>query len=398
MCSLLDEPTILHADVDAFFASVEQRDAPRLIGKPVIVGGGVVMAASYEARAYGVRGGMGGAEARRLCPRRSSCRRASAPTSRRAAALFEVFRDTAPHVDGRSLEEAFLDVSGLERIAGTPAEIAERPPAPGPRGARPPAQRRHREDEGAGEDGEPRGEAGRPARRPADGEREFLHPLPVERIWGVGPATAARLHGAGIATVGDIAVRSEQSLVADFGDSTGRWLHALAHFRDPTTRRRGRGRRSFGSQSALGRRRRSRRELDNVLCRLVERVTGADAEGGPERAHGRPATALRRLLASDPVGDPAADDRGRPRRSSPRPRPPRRGRPDDRRRGITLLGITITNLDIPGVGVQLELPFDGDGGDALDSALDQLREQFGSATVTRGPPGRESAGLVDVSR
>ncbi len=115
---------------------------------------------------------------------------------------------------------------------------------------------------------------------PPDGEREFLFPLPVERIWGVGPATAARLHAAGITTVGDIALASEQSLVADFGDSTGRWLHALARFRDPATRRRGRGRRSFGSQSALGRRRRSRGELDNVLCRLVERVTGRMRKAG----------------------------------------------------------------------------------------------------------------------
>ena len=392
------ESQILHADVDAYFASVEQRDEPRLLGKPVIVGGGVVMAASYEARAYGVRGGMGGAEARRLCPDAIVVPPRFSAYVEASRALFDVFRDTSPRVDGRSLEEAFLDVSGLERIAGTPAEIAA-------------GLRRRVRDElglplsvGIARTRVLAKMASRAAKPdgllavPADGEREFLFPLPVERIWGVGPATAARLHGAGIATVGDIAVRSEQSLVAAFGDSTGRWLHALAHFRDPATRRRGRGRRSFGSQSALGRRRRSRRELDQVLCRLVDRVTGRMRKAGRS---GR--TVVLRLRF---------DDYSRATRSVTLPRTtaatdailrPARGLLDDAaptiaRRGITLLGITITNLDLPGVGVQLELPFDGDGGDALDSALDRLRERFGSATVTRGPPGRESAGLVDVSR
>ena len=267
----------------------------------MIVGGGVVLAATYEARAFGVRGGMGGAEARRLCPQAIVVPPRFSAYVEASRALFDVFRDTAPRVDGRSLEEAFLDVSGLERIAGTPAEIAA-------------GLRRRVRDElglplsvGIARTRVLAKMASRAAKPdgllvvPPDGEREFLFPLPVERIWGVGPATAARLHGAGITTVGDIAPRSEQSLVAGFGDSTGRWLHALAHFRDPATRRRGRGRRSFGSQSALGRRRRSRRELDNVLCRLVERVTRAHAKGGPQRPHRRPAAALRRLLASDAV-------------------------------------------------------------------------------------------------
>ena len=394
----MDEPTTLHADVDAFFASVELRDAPELIGKPVIVGAGVVMAASYEARAHGVRGGMGGTQARRLCPAAIVVPPRFSAYVEASNQLFEVFRDTAPHVDGRSLEEAFLDVRGLERIAGTPSEVARR------------LRARVREELGLPLSvGIARTRvlakmASRAAKPdglllvPADGEREFLHPLPVERIWGVGPATAERLHGAGIATVGDIAARSEQSLVASFGDSTGRWLHALAHFRDPATRPRGRGRRSFGSQSALGRGRRSRRELDNVLCRLVERVTARMRKAGRSgrtivlrlrfddysRAT-RSVTLPRTTAATEAILDPALGllDAATPTIA---------------RRGITLLGITITNLDIPGVGVQLTLPFDGDGGQALDSALDRLRDQFGSATVTRGPPVRESAGLVDVSR
>jgi DNA polymerase-4 len=392
------EPSTLHADVDAFFASVEQRDAPELLGKPVIVGAGVVMAASYEARAFGIRGGMGGAEARSRCPDAIVVPPRFSAYVEASRALFEVFRDTAPRVDGRSLEEAFLDVSGLERIAGHPSEIA--------RGLR----ERVRSELGLPLSvGIARTRvlakmASRAAKPdglllvPADGERAFLHPLPVERIWGVGPATAARLHDRGIVTVGDIAARSEPSLIAAFGDSTGRWLHALAHFRDPATRRRGRGRRSFGSQSALGRRRRSRRELDQTLCRLVERVTGRMRKAGRS---GR--TIVLRLRF---------DDYSRATRSATLPRPtaatetilrPARelldaAGPTIARRGVTLLGITITNLDIPGVGVQLSLPLDGDEGAALDSALDRLRDQFGSGTVTRGPPGRESAGLVDVSR
>ena len=119
------EPTILHADADAFFASVEQRDDPRLRGKPVIVGGGVVMAASYEARAMGVRGAMGGRQARRLCPTRSWSRPASTPTSRRARSVFAIFEDTAPVVEGLSMEEAFLDVAAWSGSRGR-RQIAER--------------------------------------------------------------------------------------------------------------------------------------------------------------------------------------------------------------------------------------------------------------------------------
>src|SRR3954453_624989 len=118
--------TILHADLDSFYASVEQRDDPRLLGRPVIVGGGVVLACSYEAKACGVRTAMGGARARRLCPDAVIVSPRMSAYSEASKAVFEVFRDTAPVVEGLSIDEAFLDVRGMERIAGGPALTAAR--------------------------------------------------------------------------------------------------------------------------------------------------------------------------------------------------------------------------------------------------------------------------------
>ncbi|MBA2332659.1 MAG: DNA polymerase IV, partial [Actinobacteria bacterium] len=117
------EATILHADLDAFFASVEQRDDPRLRGRPVIVGVGVVLAASYEAKAHGIHSAMGGAEARRRCPRAVVVPPRMAAYSAASKAVYRVFDDTSPLVEGLSIDEAFLDVRGLQRIAGPPTEI-----------------------------------------------------------------------------------------------------------------------------------------------------------------------------------------------------------------------------------------------------------------------------------
>ena len=122
------EATILHADLDAFFASVEQRDDPRLSGKPVIVGMGVVLACSYEAKARGVHSAMGGRVAKRLCPDAAVVPPRMNAYSEASKRVFEVFRETAPVVEGLSIDEAFLDVRGMERIAGSPREIAVRTP------------------------------------------------------------------------------------------------------------------------------------------------------------------------------------------------------------------------------------------------------------------------------
>jgi len=197
--------TILHADLDAFYASVEQRDDPRLRGRPVIVGGGVVLAASYEAKAFGVRTAMGGAQARRLCPDAVVVRPRMEAYAAASRAVFAVFDDTTPLVEGLSIDEAFLDVGGLGRVSGTPVEIAV--------GLR----RAVRERVGlaitvgvartkflakvASAVGKPDGLLLVPPNR----EMAFLHPLPVERLWGVGPVTAAKLHQRGIRTVGDMA-------------------------------------------------------------------------------------------------------------------------------------------------------------------------------------------------
>src|SRR6059036_500254 len=250
MCSM-DGATILHADLDAFFASVEQRDDPSLRGRPVIVGGGVVLAASYEARAFGVRGAMGGRQARQLCPHAVVVPPRMAAYSAASEAVFEVFRATTPLVEGLSIDEAFLDVGGLRRVAGTPAEIAARlrrevlarvglPITVGV------ARTKFLAKVASG--------VAKPDGLlvvPVDGELEFLHPLPVERLWGVGRVTARKLRERSIATVADVARLDEAALEGILGLAVGRHLRALAHNRDPRPVVLGRRRRSIGTQRAL---------------------------------------------------------------------------------------------------------------------------------------------------
>src|SRR5213596_858815 len=213
--------TILHADVDSFYASVEQRDDPRLRGQPVIVGAGVVLAASYEARAHGVRTAMGGRQARRLCPHAIVVPPRMTAYTEASKELFGVFEDATPLVEGLSIDEAFLDVRGMERIAGTPAEIAgrlrrevrERVGLPVTVGV---ARTKHLAKVASGV-AKPDGLLVVPPER----ELIFLHPLPVERLWGVGPATAAKLHAVGIRTVGQVARLSERRLVVLLGRASG---------------------------------------------------------------------------------------------------------------------------------------------------------------------------------
>src|ERR687897_908488 len=204
MCSM-SRTTILHADLDAFYASVEQRDDPRLRGRPVIVGGGVVLAASYEAKAHGVRSAMGGRQAQRLCPNALVVPPRFSAYVEASRAVFEVFDDTTPLVEGISIDEAFLDVGGLRRVSGTSTEIAvrlrrevlERVGLPVTVGV---ARTKFLAKVASG--------VAKPDGLlvvPADGELDFLHPLPVERLWGVGPVTAAKLHEGSITTVAQVA-------------------------------------------------------------------------------------------------------------------------------------------------------------------------------------------------
>jgi DNA polymerase IV len=374
--------TILHADLDAFYASVEQRDDPRLRGRPVIVGGGVVLAASYEAKAHGVRTAMGGVQARRLCPRAVVVPPRMGVYAKASKAVFEVFRQTTPLVEGLSIDEAFLDVGGLWRISGTPAEIAvrlrsevrERVGLPITVGV---ARTKFLAKVASG--------VAKPDGLlvvPPDGELAFLHPLPVERLWGVGPVTAGKLRDLGVTTVGQVARLGEPTLVSLVGQAAGRHLHALAHNRDPRPVDTGRRRRSIGSQRALGRSPKSPDDLDAALMALVERVTRRMRDAGRT---GR--TVVLRLRF---------DDFSRATRSHTLPWPTSHthtilatardllaaAMPMIRRQGITLIGIAVANLDDSGA-IQLTLPFDRQSGAALDAALDEVRERFGSGAVTR---------------
>jgi len=362
------QATILHADVDAFFASVEQRDDPRLRGRPVIVGGGVVMAASYEARAHGIRGGMGGGRARRLCPHAIVVPPRFAAYSEASRAVFDVFEETAPVVQGVGMEEAFLDVRGLGPESGSPAEIAAR------------LRREVRERVGlpitvgvartrllaklASRQGKPDGLLV----VPPDGERAFLHPLPVEQLWGIGAATAARLHARGLTTAGEAARLTEAGLIAILGKASGRHVYALVNNLDPAPVQPRRRRGSFGAQRALGRPRpRSPAELDEVLAGLADRIT-------------------RRMEASGRVGRTVTlrlrfGDYERATRSHTLPRSTAASEtvlatarelladamPTIERRGLTLVGLAVGNLD--GVRrAQLTLALDEPAGGPVRTA------------------------------
>jgi DNA polymerase IV len=376
------ETTILHADADAFYASVEQRDDPRLRGRPVIVGAGVVLAASYEAKAYGVCTAMGGATARRLCPRAVVVPPRMSAYSEASKAIYRVFEDTTPLVEGMSIDEAFLDVRGLRRLSGSPSEIAAR------------LRRDVRDRVGlpitvgvartkflakvASGVAKPDGLLV----VPAEHELAFLHPLPVERLWGVGAVTADRLHQLGITTVGEIARLSESVLVSMIGRASGRQLYALAHNRDPRPVQARRRRRSIGAQCALGRSRRSLDDVDVVLLGLVDRVT-------------------RRMRTAGRVGRTVVlrlrfDDFSRATRSFTLQRATAETQaifdtargllatavPMIERRGLTLVGVAVGNLenDRPR---QLTFPFDGHDAAALDDAVDEIRNRFGLAAITR---------------
>jgi len=376
------EATILHADLDAFYASVEQRDDPRLAGRPVIVGSGVVLAASYEARAYGVRGAMGGGLARRLCPQAIVVEPRISAYSEASKSVFEVFNDTTPLVEGLSIDEAFLDVGGLRRISGTPTEIAirlrravlDRVGLPITVGV---ARTKFLAKVASGV-AKPNGLLV----VPPDCELAFLHPLPVERLWGVGKVTAAKLHDRGITRVGEVAQLPENTLVNMLGRASGRHLHALAHNLDPRPVLVGRRRRSIGSQRALGRTPKSPEVVDTILVGLVDRVTRRMRTAGRV---GR--TVVLRLRFADFTRATRSHTLLRATAHTETILATAQGLlatalPMIELQGLTLVGIAIANLDDDSA-IQLELPFDRHSGPALDAAVDDLRARFGSSAVTR---------------
>ena len=417
-----DEATILHADLDAFYASVEQRLDPSLRGKPVIVGGGVVLAASYEARKFGVHSAMNGRRARALCPDAVVVSPHMAEYGRVSKQVMDLFREFTPLVEPLSADEAFLDVSGARRLFGPPGDIAER------------LRARVREETGlavsvgvartkflakvASGVAKPDGLVEVPPER----ELDFLHPLPVERLWGVGPATLERLRSRGVVTVGDLAALPPETVVHIVGKALGGHLHALGWNHDPRDVDPHQGRRSVGSQSALGRSVDTLDGVDRVLLTLADRVasrlrkhdvvgrtvnvrirfgdsrdniTRARSLRAPTQAtdaiYGVAADLVHGVLGADA---PAAEDE-----LEADPHVVGRRATVLERRGVSLLGISVSNVVEPDA-LQLELPLPGVGwgpGDhggtassrgALDLAVDAVRERFGRDAV-------KQAALVD---
>jgi DNA polymerase-4 len=342
---------------------------------------GVVLSASYEARAYGIRTAMGGRQARRLCPHVIAVSPRMSAYSEASKAVFEVFDDTTPVVEGLSIDEAFLDVRGLEHIRGTPIEIAvqlrsdvgEHVGLPITVGV---ARTKFLAKVASG--------VAKPDGLlvvPPDGELAFLHPLPVERLWGVGKVTARKLHDRAITTVGEVAGLGETTLVGMLGRGSGRHLHALAHNRDPRRVRVGQRRRSMGSQRALGRRAgKSPADLDATVVALVDRL------GGRLRAARRVCrTVVLRLRFADFTRATRSHTLAEATAHTQTILVTARelliaAMPIIERQGISLVGVALGNLENDDA-IQLALPLDRQR--ALDATIDDVRDRFGSSAITR---------------
>ena len=369
VCSM--QAGIIHADLDAFYASVEQRDHPELRGRAMAVGGGVILAASYEARAMGVRTAMPIRAARECCPSLIVVDPHMDAYTEASRAVFAIFEDTTRLVEPISIDEAFLDVSGLGRLVGSPEAVA--------------GQLRSRV---AGEVGlaisvgvartKFLAKVASGVCKPdgllvvePDEEGAFLHPLSVGRLWGVGPVTAEKLAAKGIVTVGEVAALGEGPLTAILGAGPARHLHGLAHNRDPRPVVTGKRRSSIGAQRALGQRARSFAEIEAVLLELVDRVCQRVRDG---QRVGR--TATLRFRFSDFTRDTRSrtidDATGSTTAFLTAARELLATRKDDiARQGLTMLGLTISNL-CSAEAVQQSLPFDRRSTADLDRALDEV--------------------------
>lgn len=376
------EATVLHADLDAFYASVEQRDAPGLRGRPLIVGGGVVLAASYEAKARGVRTATTVQRARAMCPEAVVVPPRMDAYAAASRAVFAIFHDTTPHVEGLSIDEAFLEVGGLRRIAGAPEQIAVR------------LRERVRAEVGlAISVGVARtkflAKVASAASKPdgllvvePDREQEFLHPLPVERLWGVGDVTAKKLHGFGIYTVGQLAELEASTAELVLGKAAGSHLHALARLRDPRPVEPTKRHSSIGSQRALGNRERTPDELALILTQLVDGLARRLRDRGSASG-----TVVLRLRYGDYT---------KATRSRTLPKPSDRTEvllgvaqgllagvtTEIARRGVSLIGVAFSHLENSDA-LQPELDLGWHDAARLDTALDAVRDRFGARAVTR---------------
>lgn len=385
--------TILHADLDAFYASVEQLLDPSLLGHPIAVGGGVVLAASYEAKAYGVGAGMPGWRARQLCPHLRVVGGHFREYQRLGDAVMAVLRDYTPLVERISIDEAFLDVGGATHLFGPPATIAAA------------LRRRVRDEIGlpisvgvattkhlakvASQVAKPDGLV---AVEPGT-EAEFLAPLPVGLLWGVGPVTRERLASRGVHTIGQLAASSDSMLQNLLGRAIGHKLGALANNADPRpieTRRRAR---SVGAQSALGRRRATPALLREALGYLADRVAGRLRAGS---VAGRTVTVrvrfagMRSVTRSATLPHPVSTTLTLTELAVELARAALDDHPDQQE--VTLVAVSVSNLVSEPV-LQLELPMavdddprrpgspTGSARWAVDHAVDHIRSRFGRSSV-----------------
>ncbi len=402
--------TILHADLDAFYASVEQFLDPSLRGKPIVVGGGVVLAASYEAKAFGISGGMSGRRARELCPQLIFVGGHFKDYQRLGDAAINVLNDFTPLVERISIDEAFADVAGCTHLFGSPAEIA--------------TAVRHRV----------RTEVGLPisigvartkhlakiasqVAKP-DGlvvvhpetELIFLHDLPVELMWGVGPATKARLAERGIHTIGQLAKMPGWSLQRVVGRAAGEKLTALAWNRDPRDIKTHRRAQSAGAQSALGRKPAEEQVFRPTLRHLADRVaTRLRAKARP----GRTVTVrvrfadLHSVTRSITLDAPISATASLAEIAEELVRTALADHPHERI--ISLLGISVSQLERH-FDVQLELPFgledekrrpgskSGMARWTADRAVDKIRDRFGWEAVEYGSTSGISRSVPDEFR
>lgn len=373
---------ILHADLDAFYASVEQVLRPELRGRPVLVGGGVVLAASYEARAYGISAPMGVSQALALCPGAVVVSGSFERYLELSSQVMEILGRFTPRVEQISIDEAFLDVCGAHRWFGESSEIAAR------------IRTEVRADTGLPISvGVARtkflAKVASAAAKPdgllvvePDRELEFLHGLPVRAVWGIGPVTGAALARRGITSVGELARTPVESLVSWLGQGTGRHLHELAWNRDPRpVARRGRAG-SVGSQSALGRGTADPAVLSTILLSLADRV--ASRLRAKDRV-GRTVTVrvrhpdMSRTTRSATVSRPVSITEDLHRIATPLLESAR----TDLSEPVTLVGISISHLS-PRLPEQLVLPLDRNDRDgSLDRQVDLIRERYGRSSVGR---------------
>lgn len=388
--------TILHADLDAFYASVEQLLNPELRGKPIAVGGGVVLACSYEAKKFGVRGAMSGREAKKLCPDLIFVPGHFSEYQRLGDAALAVLDDYTPLVERISIDEAFADLSGTAHLFGPPLAVAQT------------IRQRVRHETGlAISIGVARtkhlAKIGSQVAKP-DGlcfidpatELDFLHNLPVQLMWGVGPATQARLAGIGVTTIGQLAATPGQSLERLLGPAASEKLKALSFNRDPRALEMDRRARSAGAQSALGKQPATAKIIDPTLRQLADRICSrlrAKSLSGRRvtvrvrfsdmRAVTRALTLDAPVAATGIVTEIAADLVAGVMRDHPR------------EAFISLLAISVSQLELQPV-LQLELNM-GLAGEArrpgtksgasrwmADKAMDKVRGRFGWEAIGYG--------------